>query len=473
MPAEKTVAKPLVKSLPLPVKIWGRRVLKKTRERITTLLDKDLKLPDNPADHSLDELILNAARENLIRAYTDAQLPVPNPGSRWGGYATWIRKNIQEFETVAEATSFAQNQVGFEMRAMPPQASIMVNAQLEDMRSSYPEYAQALATNGESLLSDISHPGPVVIVDGMRYTTSQLSVVEHMFYIAKRLGKLPESVLEIGGGYGVPARAWLTSDLGRMRRFAILDLPESLFFSEVFLKAHFGIESVVNLADPRALSHAGKASVILCPVQKMSLLTEFDFDVAINTGSMQEMTDDWIAVYMDLLTQLKADYFYSANYFLQPIDRMNESMNLWSPRVPPQWALLDFDFYPASEESDFRNSLRAFYRREPPREFSFQNTVEMLDRLECRVANTVLTQEEGSELALLMDGFRREMPAPLVGRLARTLHNKFPLKYKELLFIVNWLLARRDELSAQDVTAFETLRADLSRLRAKGNEGLV
>ena len=58
----------------------------------------------------------------------------------------------------------------------------------------------------------------------------------------------------------------------------------------------------------------------------LSTVSGGPFDVVVNTGSMQEMTDDWIAVYERFLSAISARYFYSANYFLQPIDRMNEAI---------------------------------------------------------------------------------------------------------------------------------------------------
>lgn len=486
----------IARQLPRLVKVLARKMLGSTRDRISSLLgaqpdpgvlqrqyspartpsDNVLKFTcsaENPSFRHIDQLVLDGARENLIRAYADVGSSLPDPGSRWGSYAACITQNIDKFQTVVEAVGFAQVHVGFEMRAAPPLASVMVQGQLDSLRSAYPAFAGALKACGESPLSDFSDRPPIVLVDGTRYTTSHLAVVGHMFYVAKRLGRLPESVLEIGGGYGAPARAWLTCNLGRLRRFAILDLPESLFFSEVFLKAHFGFEAVVNLADPDAMSRAGLASVVLCPVQRMALLKEFEFDVAINTGSMQEMTDDWITFYMDFLSELKARHFYSANYFLQPISRMNESMNLWAPRLRTDWTLEDCQFYPATPESDFRSSLLAFYGHESEERAPAESVDELIGGLQARIPDDILTQQEGRDIALLMDFFRRRPSIELALSLARVLSGKFPMICKESAFLVNWLLLRRYDLLPQDAREIDMLQARLARLRAAGNEGLV
>jgi hypothetical protein len=343
-----------------------------------------------------------------------------------------------------EAVRFAQVNLGFEMRAQPPLASEMVRGALDALRSGYPAFSDALRACGESRLSDLSDPGPVVAIDATRYTTSQLAVVGHMFYVASRLGGLPASVLEIGGGYGAPARAWLTCGLGRLHRYVILDLPESLFFSEVFLAAHFGFEAVLNLADPEAAGKVGRASVVLCPVQRMSLLNKLQFDVVLNTGSMQEMTDDWIDVYTDLLSEIDVGHFYSANYFLQPIDRMNESMNVWAPRLGPDWTAEDFQFCPPTAGSDSRSSLLAFYRHERDDSAPAESAEKILDRLQARVSSDPLTPQEGRDIAIVMDFFRRRPSAQLALKLARLLSGAFPRVCKESAYFVDWLLARPD-----------------------------
>lgn len=286
------------------------------------------------------------------------------------------------------------------------------------------------------------------------------------------MGKFPNSVLEIGGGYGTPARAWLTSSPGEVRRYAILDVAESLFFAEVFLRAHFGLDSVSNLADPDASVSAESARVLLCPLERMDSLKTFEFDVVINTGSMQEMTDEWISVYEAYLSDINASYFYSANYFLQPIDKMNESMNLYSPRLRKDWKLLAHDFFPATAESDFRSSLRTLYQHIDAPQIILEEIAKLVESIETSKRDSPINDQLGSDLALFMDAYRRGLRDEDVLRVVRVLENNQVTMVKELAFLVAHLLARSTALAPVDQSWLQILAKQLQALRAKGNEGL-
>ena len=56
-----------------------------------------------------------------------------------------------------------------------------------------------------------------------------------------------------------------------------------------------------------------------------------------NTGSMQEMTEEWVDFWMAWLKKQDCRYFYSLNYFAQSLDNMAEGANTWSPRLTPDW----------------------------------------------------------------------------------------------------------------------------------------
>ena len=63
------------------------------------------------------------------------------------------------------------------------------------------------------------------------------------FTCATRIAKL-DQICEIGGGFGAPARLFLTNGYRRPRSYVIADLPESLFFAECFLRATLGNDRV-------------------------------------------------------------------------------------------------------------------------------------------------------------------------------------------------------------------------------------
>jgi len=70
----------------------------------------------------------------------------------------------------------------------------------------------------------------------------------HAFHILSSLrfkGDI-DSVCEVGGGYGNPALQWLTNPVKPVGRICIVDMPEVLFFAEVF-SAHGAAESKTPL----------------------------------------------------------------------------------------------------------------------------------------------------------------------------------------------------------------------------------
>jgi len=110
-------------------------------------------------------------------------------------------------------------------------------------------------------------------------------------------------------------------------------LPESLFFAEVFLRAHFG-DRVINLAET---PHDDSGQFVLCAAPLIGRLSKTSVDLVINTWSMQEMSDPWIDFYMNWLENSGARFFYSFNAMCRPIDRLGEVANSYSPRPSINW----------------------------------------------------------------------------------------------------------------------------------------
>ena len=121
-------------------------------------------------------------------------------------------------------------------------------------------------------------------------------------------------------------------------RYAVADFPECLFFAEVFLRANFPDADLLYVREPADAARAGEADFVLCPIEHVESLKRIHFDLAVNTGSMPEMTGEWVDFWMDYLDAANVSLFYWLNYFGQPLESMAESMNAWSPRPRPRWA---------------------------------------------------------------------------------------------------------------------------------------
>jgi len=116
-------------------------------------------------------------------------------------------------------------------------------------------------------------------------------------------------ILEVGAGYGGLARIFGLANPAKAD-YCIADLPTTLFFAEVFLRANFPEARMVYALPGVEISQ--DYDVLLVPAGYTEVIKDRVFDLAINMGSFQEMTADAIAFWMPVMRQ--ANHFYSLNY---------------------------------------------------------------------------------------------------------------------------------------------------------------
>lgn len=285
-------------------------------------------------------MVTNAALIDDARAHFRAACTLALPehldlGDRWRVYSQRVSDALDSLSTVQEAVEFAQRKIGFDHRA-PASAEEYFAAQYEEkLKAEFPQFTDGIAGFAETALSR---------ADSLWHWNGRLVsnvLFFHARYVLACLSRIaaPDVICEIGGGYGGPARLWLTNPIFRPRAYIIVDVPESLFFAEVFLKAHFGKDAVsyIGGGEEAPSLRAEGPQVILCPVQSIAALAGISLDLVVNTGSMQEMTEGWVDFYMDWLDRQPCRFLYSLNYFGQPTEFMAEGHNLWSPRLSPRW----------------------------------------------------------------------------------------------------------------------------------------
>lgn len=291
--------------------------------------------------------LLSTAKQNL-QASLDPELAkrLPEPDSRWETYARWSRTVIPYFRSVKEVDRFAQDEFGhggFESPIRGKELREITEGNELHLAERFPRFANKFASFTEFQLSDpetcLSLNGRLVSVPMYANMTSFLECITH--------AAPPASVCEIGGGYGGPCRLWLTNAIHRPGRYVIVDLPESLFFSEVFLRSELGNEKVyyVNIDRPLDASIADKFSVLLCPLSNIAALKNIHFDLVFNTLSMQEMSGAYVDFYMGWLDLQPCHYFFSYNYAVQPIELHPESANKCAPRLSDRWQPVWIDNY--------------------------------------------------------------------------------------------------------------------------------
>lgn len=120
----------------------------------------------------------------------------------------------------------------------------------------------------------------------------------------------PQTVLEIGGGFGGLAATMMRYNPATA--CVLLDLEETLFFQAVNLSNAFGRGAVVLCDDRRPMPAPEAGKFYLVPQARGRLVEPLRFDVAVNQQSMQEMSEAQVDHYCDLLEKTTAR-FYSCN----------------------------------------------------------------------------------------------------------------------------------------------------------------
>jgi putative sugar O-methyltransferase len=409
--------------------------------------------------------VLTIAREHLDSASSDPTDDLPDPGARWGTIAAYCREKIPTFQSPMEAVHFAQMPAGhgsFEVRLTGDALAEMLARQERVLADVAPVAAAYLQSFSEP---DLSLPDTLLRRNGRSVSTPLGAHTFFFFSVATRVPSI-DTVCEIGGGYGAPARLWLTNSYRRPRLYAILDLPESLFFAEVYLRAAYGFSLVHYVQpgeqiDPAAIP-AG--TVLLCPVSRRAALAPIRFNVVVNTLSLQEMTDAYVAFYREWLTDQPSDYFYSFNYLLQPADQRGESPNLFAPRLSKHW---DIEWTAIGESRPwcFANVLA---RREVPETIGARNASAIKRYFRRPLSRAAVYP--------LLHAADTEPDGRFAYRLMTAMVEDFPDGPKEIAFLakrIGELERGRRTLSDGELDHVQRVRADLvAKLVASGKPGV-
>jgi len=363
-----------------------------------------------------------------------------------------------------EAIHYAQRRIDFDHREPVEACAHLFQLHAETLRNEFPHFAMLVDELGDSRFSR-----PETMMAAHNQFASNVFFF-HLRYLLFCLTHVPqtETICEIGGGYGAPARLWLLNPIRRVSRYFIVDFPESLFFAEVFLNCNFPEIDLRYVLDSGPLDRVGnsKQTVILCPIHLLEALSRISFDLVINTGSMQEMTEDWIEFWMGWLDRQDARWFYSLNYFAQPLSYMAEGGNTWSPRLGSGWAarLLRFD--------------PAFVRQQTARNFG-----EMLAEKipgggqemggEARLRFNLLRHRvlDGQTLMEAMELVRLKFDAEMMFELLGRILKEMPFVPKEAYFLADHLSRHGFRALSSDQQQTLSKQFDkLKRLRATGQE---
>lgn len=323
------------------------------------------KAKSTPAKRDYDAAILADARRHLEGA---RKLPLPVKDgsstfdSRWSPWAESYYKEASSFTTCRDVLHFAQSGIPFDHREPVRDKKTELDTYEKMMSEEFPfriEEQLRLFDNPESI------PETLCLKYGRLVSNIFYWHLRVMFRCIEDITPL-QSIFEIGGGYGSLARLWLKNESVDVKRYVIADLPESLFYSEVCLRAEFGDQiGYWEGTDPGT-------KVVLLPICRLNEYHDKS-DLVINVGSMQEMSDSWVDYYMDWIDQYAPKYFYSLNYVGQSLVHMYESRNFWAPHPSRAWTtrLIDGNVPIIKAMCAGRDFAEAIYERcEPTRKFS-------------------------------------------------------------------------------------------------------
>jgi hypothetical protein len=157
-----------------------------------------------------------------------------------------------------------------------------------------------------------------------------------------------KTVLEIGGGYGAFARTIMGAN--PKIKYVMVDIPETLFFAEVFLRHSFPDKTFGYLVKDE---YPEDCDILFVPVGLERRLNHRAFDLAINTNSLGEMPRHIAKRWIDWLVQIKPLKVFSLNRFLNstPEDvgesrkQASGSAFLWGP----EWKIEQWEVNPPYE----------------------------------------------------------------------------------------------------------------------------
>ncbi len=289
----------------------------------------------------------------------------------WKNIQNRITDAITSFATCEEAILYAQcgDNSGFDHRYPSRDMKSIIDLKINELERLFPGFY--FGEHGDLKESVYSDKMSLQEVGGIQYSNIFLTHVNEYLRSTSVFDSQSNlrRVIEIGGGYGGLARVFKIMNPGLS--YTIVDLPESLFFAQVFLSLNFPNAKIHYLNENENID-PDEFDFVLIPVQFCRAVKDGKYDICINSGSLQEMTDIAVNFWMNFIqTLIQVKIFYSFNYFLNNKRKYAETSynegNLICPKLDPFWKLKYFKINPEAVTIDAsgRNWLEICVERVP------------------------------------------------------------------------------------------------------------
>ena len=216
--------------------------------------------------------------------------------------------------------------------------------------------------------SSFSNPQNNVVRGERKFTPDFLRMVSIVHDIQKHC-QLPEkrfSVFELGAGCGHLACTFKL--LAPHCSYVIVDLPETLFFSYLFLRLNFPKAKFLYVTDKNQIKPGDleKADFTFIPTLLSNVVVGHPFHLFINTASLGEMPNSVIRHWMDFLqNHLKVRFIFTLNRYLNTIIPISHQYRLeeneCSVLYDPHWRMLKWELEPPFTRCPYVDTIIARY----------------------------------------------------------------------------------------------------------------
>lgn len=301
----------------------------------------------------MDDILREAIHLRSLAQAVDLE-PLLAPSRHWQGVLS--RFHHAAFASVADASElvrYATANNGFVIYRKTD------SALAQPVLGHYLAWLKAHGRDLDSLpagLEESPHASPdTVFQQGGRRISA--SFLWHLCAAVRLLENLPPpaSLLEIGPGFGGLAR--VLRGLSPATRLVLVDLPDSLAFTYVYLRLHFPEARVAFVTSPsESLARLRReADFVLLPSNLLTLLRGEAFELALNIASWGEMSQASVDRYLAFLErEVAVAHLYSINQYGQhPPEEapgrgrrlVGEDVCRHALPVGPDWRLRHWDFW--------------------------------------------------------------------------------------------------------------------------------